>query len=124
MKYIDDKKICKKESCCNLGAWNKVINNKLYRSPLCEKHKAQKYGKKKSPASKLKTIEKFKKRGLANKCEICGWKGPCDVHRKIPQGSYNLKNIMSSCPNCHRLIHRDMMIVEPLESPNLWQRKK
>ncbi|MCK9520391.1 MAG: HNH endonuclease [Sphaerochaeta sp.] len=41
-------------------------------------------------------------------CELCGWIGPCDVHRKKPGkdgGKYRRGNMMIICPNCHRLIH-------------------
>ena len=47
-----------------------------------------------------------------NKCTICGWDGPCDTHRIIPGkdgGKYVKGNVISICPNCHRLIHRGLL---------------
>lgn len=107
IKPLDSKRICEVEGCNNLGRWSKVINHKLYRSPLCDTHHKQKYEMSKniSSSSKLKTIQRFKRTGASHFCEICGWEGPCDVHRIKPQGKYNWENMMSTCPNCHRLLH-------------------
>lgn len=43
-----------------------------------------------------------------NKCELCGWEGVCDRHRKISGkngGKYTKDNVIVVCPNCHRMIH-------------------
>ena len=40
------------------------------------------------------------------KCSMCGWDGPCDIHRLIPGeigGKYHPLNVKIICPNCHRL---------------------
>ena len=124
-EIVDDKRICEVEGCSNLGEWNRSSNFKIYRRKLCGKHHRLKYGIKrnnKSPSSKIKAIKKFKNRGLASKCEICRWVGPCDVHRKVPMGPYNMENMMSSCPNCHRLIHRGLIATKPLTDPSKWKR--
>ena len=40
-----------------------------------------------------------------DKCVRCGWKeGPCDRHRLDPSLSYDPSNVVSLCPNCHRLV--------------------
>lgn len=47
-----------------------------------------------------------------NKCSICSWIGPCDIHRKKPGylgGEYKLENVEVVCPNCHRLAHRNII---------------
>lgn len=110
MHRIDALGKCSVEGCGNLGEVHKIINHKVYRRKYCSKHKRQHYG---MPLSynkpKLKAKDAFRKRGMCDKCMICGWEGPCDVHRKEPQGSYNMKNMMASCPNCHRLIHRGLL---------------
>jgi len=111
IKIFDSRKICRIEGCNNLGRWSKRIRNKIYRASLCDKHHTKRYGMERSPASRRKSKEKFKDRGLDTKCMICGWEGPCDVHRKDPIGTYNMENMMSSCPNCHRLIHRGLLTI-------------
>ena len=44
-----------------------------------------------------------------SKCVLCGWnKARCDKHRLVwgcNGGKYIKGNIVSLCPNCHRLIH-------------------
>ena len=53
----------------------------------------------------------LKKRGIPvnyidiNKCYYCGEQIPCDIHRIIPGkdgGKYEIGNVISACPNCHR----------------------
>ena len=47
-----------------------------------------------------------------NKCGICGWAGPCDMHRLLSGkegGKYTKDNIKILCPNCHRLVHLDLI---------------
>ena len=48
-------------------------------------------------------------------CWHCGWDGPCDIHR-IKSGSqggqYEDKNVVVLCPNCHRLVHRNLISIE------------
>ena len=44
-----------------------------------------------------------------SKCSYCGWKGVCDRHRIVggkDGGKYETGNVVSACPNCHRLLHR------------------
>jgi len=104
---IDTKRKCKVEWCDNLGEWDKIIGNKVYRRKYCSKHR--------NPHSyKTKNVyyrEKFKKENC-NKCEYCGWEGPCDIHRPNPGsngGIYTKDNCRSACPNCHRLINMKLM---------------
>jgi hypothetical protein len=43
-----------------------------------------------------------------SKCSSCGWDGPCDKHRVVAGkdgGRYVASNVISLCPNCHRLTH-------------------
>src|SRR4051794_10203491 len=46
------------------------------------------------------------KYGLNNStCQLCGWdKAPCDRHRFDPSLGYVRGNVISLCPNCHRLV--------------------
>jgi len=46
-----------------------------------------------------------------NKCVICGWTGPCDKHRLEKKNGYIVLNVVSLCPNCHRLLHRGLLEV-------------
>ena len=110
MERIDSFSKCKIDGCNNLGEVLGVINHKVYRRKFCTKHKRLKYGlPKQYNRNNEKSKDRFKKRGLDKKCMICGWDGPCDIHRKEPQGSYNMKNMIATCPNCHRLLSRDII---------------
>jgi 5-methylcytosine-specific restriction endonuclease McrA len=46
-------------------------------------------------------------------CEVCGWnQGPRDVHHivHVSNGGKNeLFNLITLCPNCHRLAHRNLL---------------
>lgn len=47
-----------------------------------------------------------------NKCTVCAWEGPCDLHRiKMGKdgGKYTVSNVISLCPNCHRLFHLGLL---------------
>ena len=46
-------------------------------------------------------LEEYRKR-----CVVCGWdKDNCDLHA-IDGGKVVIGNLVSLCPNCHRLLHR------------------
>ena len=48
-----------------------------------------------------KKLEDYRK-----KCAVCGWdKDNCDLHA-INNGEVKIGNLVSLCPNCHRLLHR------------------
>lgn len=51
-------------------------------------------------------------------CEICGWdKSVRDLHHITEVangGSTELTNLISVCPNCHRMIHRNLISKEQL----------
>lgn len=70
---------------------------------ICDFHHKEKYGMPYSFTDKRKM-----RLGEFVKCVLCGWDGPCDIHRIIPGvlgGKYTIENIQSVCPNCHRLLH-------------------
>ena len=56
---------------------------------------------------------KYQKILLKLPCEVCGWnQGPRDIHHVLPitQGGKNeLCNLITLCPNCHRLVHRNLL---------------
>ena len=61
-------------------------------------------------------------------CFVCGWdKANCDRHRlngnnhKSKINGYRRLNVVSLCPNCHRLVHRGklkiaIMVTESIEN--------
>lgn len=68
--------------------------------------------------SQIKWSRKHRKLSIQlkkKKCSICDWNGPCDRHRiKWGRfgGKYTKGNIMIVCLNCHRLIHRNILIIK------------
>jgi len=50
-----------------------------------------------------------------SKCSICNWdKTNCDIHRikgGKEGGKYEKSNVIVVCPNCHRLIHRNIILL-------------
>ena len=57
--------------------------------------------------------QKFLNRKYNHTCQICGWsKTVCDIHHKkapINGGKNDEKNLILVCPNCHRLIHKNIL---------------
>jgi len=45
---------------------------------------------------------------IRDKCIICGYKGAIDNHHVIAkkEGGKDDRNLVSLCPNCHRLVHK------------------
>jgi hypothetical protein len=44
-------------------------------------------------------------------CAVCGYnRAPCDVHRLVPQRGYVMGNVVQVCPNCHREIHKKVIL--------------
>ena len=81
---------------------------------LCSTHMKVKYG---MPQYRVEgTSGAAMKRRFPNKeCSACGWQGPCDRHRVIPEtlgGGYTIGNVTILCPNCHRLVHMGLLVVE------------
>lgn len=68
-------------------------------SPYCDMHR-KKLLNVSTPPEKFFVVKSIKN----DICAICGWQGPCDRHRKIPQKGYLPRNVYIICPNCHRLI--------------------
>ena len=82
---------------------------------LCTRHHKTKYG--------MSTVNSKKKRKFGKVlnmdrsfCVLCGWdKAPCDRHRikyGVDGGKYEKGNVMSVCPNCHRLIHMGLLKIK------------
>lgn len=57
--------------------------------------------------------QRFLNKKYKHTCQFCGWnKTTCDVHHKISplNGGKNTKeNLVVVCPNCHRLIHKNLL---------------
>ena len=110
MERIDSYSKCTIAGCKNLGEVNKIVCHKVHRRKFCTKHKREFYGMEKQHNKyRENSKERFKTRELDKKCMVCGWVGPCDIHRKEMQGSYDMKNMIATCPNCHRLLHRGLI---------------
>lgn len=63
-----------------------------------------------------KTINDYKKEYPY--CQICGWnETTCDIHHIIPlvnNGGQEITNLITLCPNCHRMVHKDLINEEIL----------
>ena len=61
---------------------------------------------------------KYQKILLSLPCEVCGWnQGPRDVHHILPVkegGKNEIYNLITLCPNCHRLSHRNLLSKDKL----------
>lgn len=118
-----NREICSFDGCENLAEKYKVVNGKTYYRKWCTRHKRIFYGmtlggrKHLSENGRLinkpNSKERFKDKKLP--CFVCGWdKAPCDVHRRISgkdNGKYNMRNMISLCPNCHRLVHSGKLVL-------------
>ena len=92
-------------SCSVAGCQGKctskgIVNGKRYYKNLCSVHHRERQ-------LLAGTMSR-------DKCTLCGWIGPCDLHRVIwgkHGGEYVRSNVISVCPNCHRLVHSKRMLV-------------
>lgn len=61
---------------------------------------------------------------VSDTCVICCWRGPCDTHRIVPGqygGRYVAGNMLTICPNCHRLIHSGLLNL--VSQPKGWTQR-
>lgn len=98
---------CSIEGCSSLarGSGYKVSGDRSY-SKLCDKHHRRKYN---MPYDKKQRLKRKVSKG---KCIFCEWTGPTDLHRlKMGKdgGKYTKDNVIEVCPNCHRLIHLQLL---------------
>ncbi len=113
-KYEDtSKRICIVDGCNWLGSSRRRSDGSIARSKTCLRHKIDgtpRYvlvGRKVGTRSK-KRLREYLEKKFNSKCQLCGWNGPCDLHRKVSGcegGKYTRENTMLICPNCHRLKH-------------------
>lgn len=95
------------------------------RSIRCNNCKNKRFAKK-DPKSifelSSRTISKIFKRANA-KCSMCGWnKTSLDLHHIIHRkngGTNEHDNLISLCPNCHRMAHENQYSIEQLKEKNL-----
>lgn len=101
---------------CNRKSRKKQRRGKIYFESLCNRHTEEKYRPgRKRPGRDNKRERKIRQFGDATLCVLCGWCGPCDFHRVIPGcrgGGYDDGNVVIVCPNCHRLLHRGMLVID------------
>ena len=103
-----NKPICETKDCNNVTEIHKRTVSKDYYRKICSSCKRKKYG---MPSAYERDREKFRalKKGY---CSLCGWKGPCDIHRIVEGykgGQYTEGNVVEICPNCHRLEHQGLI---------------
>ena len=104
-----DRPRCAVEGCNNLALprshKQNSPNGKRRYNKYCSTHHKQIYGIHQSKIGEKKRYRNYCDR---TKCSLCGWLGPCDSHRVVwgaNGGKYKKGNLISVCPNCHRLIH-------------------
>lgn len=101
-------RICSLEGCNELGLWRtgERINKRL-----CLNHYIGLVPTAFNDANK----RRLRQQGFTDKCMVCGWdKEKCDIHCIISKkegGRYEKSNVISLCPNCHRLLHRKKLSI-------------
>lgn len=103
-------RICEVPGCNNLGV-GLSGKQKGKRKKLCAKHHRLKYGMRKRTGwiSGRKKVFRDPIIDDVSKmpCSRCGWnESYCDRHRLVPKLGYVGGNVVSLCPNCHRIEHR------------------
>ena len=75
----------------------------------CSYHRSLKRGRE----DRLSLHNRLRAEAGNKPCQICGWdKASCDMHRIVAGkdgGVYKIGNIISLCPNCHRLVHKGLL---------------
>jgi hypothetical protein len=101
---------CNVKGCANLAA--KDGNGTGLFRKVCDRHHRLALG---MMLNRPNSREKF----ITKVCALCGWEGPCDKHRLIAGkggGRYVKGNVVSLCPNCHRLVHRGQIEKERIKT--------
>jgi hypothetical protein len=113
---MKNRPICVIDGCSNLRMMKYRHKDGTHGyDKMCSTHHRRKYNMPICPDDKMGIIKsQLRKSG----CEICGWdKAECDVHRVIygcDGGEYVSDNVLTLCPNCHRLMHRGLLKNESL----------
>ena len=102
---------CTKPGCNNLARKRgKKPDGTWSYKKLCSKHERKKYG----IPHPSRYSEKY--RIPDNGCIVCGWHvTSCDRHRIesfADRKGYTEENVRILCPNCHRLVHYGLLVVE------------
>lgn len=119
--------LCEKPGCKNKRSLDQIKNGRRYYKKFCRKHHIAQY-----PGMVTKdkehVIKWFKNHPEypafyrakvleidVKSCVVCGWnKTNCDIHRikhGKDGGKYEKNNVIVVCPNCHRLIHRGLLLL-------------
>ena len=112
---------CRYPGCSEIGAWRKgeKINKRL-----CLPH----YLELVPTAFEHTNKDKLRNSGFTKKCMVCGWdKTLCDIHRIVSKkngGKYEAGNVISLCPNCHRMLHRKKLVIDSSMLEEIWKYKE
>lgn len=101
-KVYSENRICLIDGCSRLGSPSKRKDGSIRRGNTCSAHRIN------GTRTDRKGLREELEKEFNGSCQVCRWKGPCDLHRKIPGkdgGKYTKENVMFICPNCHRLEH-------------------
>ena len=102
---------------CTCIYCNNIFESKSTKAKYCSstcksKHYRQLMSTEQAGTRKLQNIL------LTFSCENCKWQeGPRDVHHILPVsegGKNELSNLITLCPNCHRLAHRNLFSKDKL----------
>ena len=105
---LEKNRWCTFDGCGEKGLWRRggKVNKRL-----CLKH----YFDLVPDALQDTFKRKLRENGFTKKCIVCGWdKYKCDIHRIIPKGEggrYEKGNVISLCPNCHRLLTHNKLVI-------------
>lgn len=94
---------------CSIEWCDNVVTSRGYGKyrKVCRSHHCKKYGISTMPWRR-RNKAKFKNAV----CAICGWEGVCDRHRVVhgkDGGKYEAGNVISICPNDHRMLHLGLL---------------
>ena len=113
---MSGKPTCSIDGCCNNAvSRGRKKDGTVYYRDICSGHHKRKYN--------MPTISSVRKKELGetlnmnrSSCVLCGWdKAVCDRHRikfGSDGGAYIHENVISVCPNCHRLIHMNLIKID------------
>ena len=113
-KHHNETKPLKKCTCIYCG---NVFESKSTKAKYCSSNCKLKHYRMlmATPENKTRRLQPIL---LEFPCENCKWQiGPRDVHHIIPVcegGKNKITNLITLCPNCHRLAHRDLLSKDKL----------
>lgn len=97
-------RICAEPGCERLTGKGGVVKGHQIYKKWCQTHRKDPHPLRSVARVRGNYSLSLKQLLRKDACERCGWdEAICDLHRIEPGGAYTADNVITLCPNCHRV---------------------